>query len=90
MSTSRSRLFGGAERHADRKLHTQQRAGGRLPQRIGHRDAERAGAGNGATATISDTLAAALPPATVRFAAGEVTRRFTIRTQAVSAMWPAR
>jgi hypothetical protein len=39
----------------------------------------------GATATISDTLAAALPPATVRFAAGEVTRRFTIRTQAVSA-----
>ncbi len=39
----------------------------------------------GATATINDTLDAALPPETVRFAAGEVTRRFTIKTRAVAA-----
>jgi hypothetical protein len=39
----------------------------------------------GATVTISDTLDAALPPETLVFAAGEVSRRFTTRTLAVPA-----
>jgi hypothetical protein len=39
----------------------------------------------GATVTVGDTLVAALPPATVKFLAGEVTRRFTIKTLPVAA-----